>query len=103
MIRWRQFVPYPQSMSHIKEYIGTSILIPPDAREAMIVKEVHTTMEEEILCFMETYAPMEKEILGQVNKELEVLNMQIKNYLRKQEIQLREQELDEVEQEIAYL
>lgn len=90
-------------MSHIKEYIGTSILIPPDARKTMVMEEVHATMEEDILRFMETYTPMEKEVLSQVNKELEVLNLQIKNYLREQEMQLREQELDEAEKEIAYL
>lgn len=90
-------------MSHIKEYIGTSILIPPDARETMMENEVHTIMEEDMLCFMETYASMEKEILGQVNKELETLNLQIRNHLREQEMRLREQELDEMEQEIAYI
>jgi len=90
-------------MSHIKEYIEKSILIPPDIKESLSNEEVHGALKDDMLCFIETYTPLEQEILGEVNKELEILNTQIKIYLQNKEITTREEEMNKVELEIAYL
>lgn len=56
-----------------------------------------------MFCFMQTYLPLEQEILSQVNKELDILSTQIRNYLQNKESKLKEQEMSQVELEIAYL
>ncbi|NCP76527.1 hypothetical protein GW819_00280 [Candidatus Gracilibacteria bacterium] len=90
-------------MSHIKEYIEKSILIPPEIKESLSNEEVHGALKDDMLCFIETYTPLEQEILGEVNKELEILNAQIKSYLQNKETTMREEEMNKVELEIAYL
>jgi len=60
-------------------------------------------LKDDMLCFIETYTPLEQEILGEVNKELEILNAQIKSYLQNKETTMREEEMNKVELEIAYL
>jgi len=90
-------------MSHIKEYIEKSILIPPEIKESLSNEEVHGALKDDMLCFIETYTPLEQEILGEVNKELEILNAQIKSYLQNKETTMREEEMNKEELEIAYL
>ncbi|MDD5377365.1 MAG: hypothetical protein PHH16_04620 [Candidatus Gracilibacteria bacterium] len=90
-------------MSHIKHYIEKSVLIPPNAKETMSAEGVHGAIEKDLLCFMDTYTPMEKEILEQVNRELETLNAQMRNYLRNKEAELKRQEVDQMDLELAYL
>ena len=69
----------------------------------MMSEETSIDIEEEILYFIEKYAPLEKNILSQVNKELEILNSQIKSYLWNEEKKFKQQEINEMEQKIAYL
>lgn len=90
-------------MSPIKQYIEKSLLIPPDRKECLSNEEVHGAIKDDVLCFMQTYAPLEQEILSQVNKELTILNAQIRNYLQNKETELREREMSQMELEIAYL
>lgn len=90
-------------MSHIKKYIERSLLIPPDIRESLSNEDVHGAIKDDILCFIQTYTPLENEILSQVNKELEILNMQIKNYIQNKETELKKLELYKIEQELVYL
>ena len=72
-------------------------------KKPMSTEEVYIAIEEDIICFVETYATREKEILKQINTELEILNLQIRNYLNGQEKLLREKEISEINREIAYL
>lgn len=72
-------------------------------KESMMTEEMHAIIEADIHSFIETYAPLEKAILSHVNKELEILNAQIRSYLSNKEIKLKDQEMREIEQEIAYL
>lgn len=72
-------------------------------KEFMMSEETSIDIEEEILYFIEKYAPLEKNILSQVNKELEILNSQIKSYLWNEEKKFKQQEINEMEQKIAYL
>lgn len=90
-------------MSHIKHYIEKSLLIPPDAKKTMIQEDRYAAMEEKMACFLEKYAPIEKEILEQVNKELEMLTAQIRNYLKNKEGEIRVRDAEKIEQELAYL
>ena len=90
-------------MSHIKEYIEKSLLIPPNIKESLSSESAYGDIKDDMLCFMQTYTPLENEILSQVNKELEILNVQIRSYLQNKETELRKREMDQVELEIAYL
>lgn len=90
-------------MSHIKEYIKKSILIPPDIKESLSNEDIHGVIKDDMLSFIETYTPLENEILSQVNKEIELLNIQIKQYLENKEMELKKQEIDQVDLEIVYL
>ncbi|MDD5197462.1 MAG: hypothetical protein PHN60_01235 [Candidatus Gracilibacteria bacterium] len=90
-------------MSHIKQYIEKSLLIPPDRKECLSNEEISRAIKDDMFCFMQTYLPLEQEILSQVNKELDILSTQIRNYLQNKESKLKEQEMSQVELEIAYL
>lgn len=90
-------------MSHIKDYIKKSLLIPHDIKESLVLDDIHQNIQEDLSYFMDKYIPLEKEILTQVNTELELLSTQIRKYLQKQEWQLQKQEMKDLEQEIACL
>lgn len=95
---------FSPAMPHIHSYIEKSLLIPPEVRKDLLEEETRTSLEEDLISFMETYAPIEKEILDQVNRELELLNAQIKTHIKNKEDELRAQEMHYLEQELfAYL
>ncbi len=90
-------------MPHLKHYIENSILIPTEVKKTIGTDEVHSALVEDMTSFMETYAPMEQEILNQVNSELALLNSQIKSYLKTKEEEQKKQEIGQMEMEMAYI
>lgn len=90
-------------MSHTKDYIQKSLLIPPEIKDALLIEEMNNATKDYIEHFIDTYASLEQEILTQVNKELVILNAQIKNYLHFTEATQKEQDIREMEQEIMFI
>lgn len=90
-------------MSHVKEYIEKSLLIPPDAKESLLKEEVHEVLRDDIVSFIETYTSLEQAIMHEVNQELAILNLQVRKHLEMKEAELHAQEIRGMEQEMAYL